>query len=400
MLTDAERLYVDSQPKAGRDGYLLLHQPLCLCGSVVLRSVFQFLFASLHRRAFALTQLPCQPPKTTTYFSKKLSFLSLASLLSLQFLTRSYFMAQSVVLCERYNIKKRTAVSRKPRSTKRDSPNPLPAVCDHPSLRIVSFRHHSVSRRHHTSSFVITCHDLSLHLPIKKFSYNHPMNTETIITEPITTPALCEMDRSRVVHISAQSNQSPVTCGQLWTLLDTCGHQKKDSFFIMNINDACFSPSSQTAVSAHSPRPFGRLWHELAPFGPIWPHFLSKTITAHNHPMNTETIITASFPETSVSLCPCGEFRHLFPPSISAFQVPRFGLICQFMTLTEQMTQLAEQAKAASRQLAKLTTAEKNACLLAMADASNKTAPPSKRPTPATWKPAPKPAFPAPCSTV
>jgi glutamate-5-semialdehyde dehydrogenase len=39
------------------------------------------------------------------------------------------------------------------------------------------------------------------------------------------------------------------------------------------------------------------------------------------------------------------------------------------MTLTEQMTQLGRQAKAASRQLAKLTTAEKNACLLAMADA-------------------------------
>jgi glutamate-5-semialdehyde dehydrogenase len=39
------------------------------------------------------------------------------------------------------------------------------------------------------------------------------------------------------------------------------------------------------------------------------------------------------------------------------------------MTLTEQMTQLAKQAKVASRQLAKLTTAEKNACLLTMADA-------------------------------
>ena len=39
------------------------------------------------------------------------------------------------------------------------------------------------------------------------------------------------------------------------------------------------------------------------------------------------------------------------------------------MNLTEQMTQLAQQAKAASRQLAKLTTAEKNSCLLAMADA-------------------------------
>ncbi len=39
------------------------------------------------------------------------------------------------------------------------------------------------------------------------------------------------------------------------------------------------------------------------------------------------------------------------------------------MKLTEQMTQLAKQAKAASRELARLTTAEKNACLLAMADA-------------------------------
>src|SRR5499427_6891735 len=39
------------------------------------------------------------------------------------------------------------------------------------------------------------------------------------------------------------------------------------------------------------------------------------------------------------------------------------------MTLTEQMTQLAKQAKAASRELARLTTAEKNSSLLAMADA-------------------------------
>jgi glutamate-5-semialdehyde dehydrogenase len=39
------------------------------------------------------------------------------------------------------------------------------------------------------------------------------------------------------------------------------------------------------------------------------------------------------------------------------------------MTLTEQMTQLAKDAKGASRELAKLTTAEKNACLLAMATA-------------------------------
>jgi glutamate-5-semialdehyde dehydrogenase len=40
--------------------------------------------------------------------------------------------------------------------------------------------------------------------------------------------------------------------------------------------------------------------------------------------------------------------------------------------LNEQMTQLAKQAKAASRELAKLSTAEKNSCLLAMADALEK----------------------------
>ena len=39
------------------------------------------------------------------------------------------------------------------------------------------------------------------------------------------------------------------------------------------------------------------------------------------------------------------------------------------MNLTDQMTQLAKQAKVASRQLAQLTAAEKNACLLAMATA-------------------------------
>jgi len=39
------------------------------------------------------------------------------------------------------------------------------------------------------------------------------------------------------------------------------------------------------------------------------------------------------------------------------------------MTLAEQMSQLARQAKAAARELAKLTTSDKNACLLAMAAA-------------------------------
>jgi glutamate-5-semialdehyde dehydrogenase len=44
------------------------------------------------------------------------------------------------------------------------------------------------------------------------------------------------------------------------------------------------------------------------------------------------------------------------------------------MTLTEQITQLARQARGASRELAKLTTADKNACLVAMAGALEKNA--------------------------
>ncbi|MBI5774727.1 MAG: glutamate-5-semialdehyde dehydrogenase [Verrucomicrobia bacterium] len=47
----------------------------------------------------------------------------------------------------------------------------------------------------------------------------------------------------------------------------------------------------------------------------------------------------------------------------------------QRMSLLEQMTQLAQQAKAASRELAQLTTAEKNAGLLAMAGALEQSAP-------------------------
>jgi len=46
------------------------------------------------------------------------------------------------------------------------------------------------------------------------------------------------------------------------------------------------------------------------------------------------------------------------------------------MTLTEQMTQLARQAKSAARQLARLTNADKNACLLAMADGLERNAAP------------------------
>jgi glutamate-5-semialdehyde dehydrogenase len=44
------------------------------------------------------------------------------------------------------------------------------------------------------------------------------------------------------------------------------------------------------------------------------------------------------------------------------------------MTLKEQMTHLARQAKEASRQLAKLSEGEKNHCLLAMAEGLEKNA--------------------------
>jgi acyl-CoA reductase-like NAD-dependent aldehyde dehydrogenase len=56
-----------------------------------------------------------------------------------------------------------------------------------------------------------------------------------------------------------------------------------------------------------------------------------------------------------------------FPVSI-----PPSLAYCFAMTLNEQMTLLAKQARAASRELAKLSTAQKNACLLAMADALEK----------------------------
>ena len=45
------------------------------------------------------------------------------------------------------------------------------------------------------------------------------------------------------------------------------------------------------------------------------------------------------------------------------------------MSLSEEMTQVARQAKAASRQLAQLTTRQKNDCLLAMADALDQNRP-------------------------
>src|SRR5947209_3027891 len=47
---------------------------------------------------------------------------------------------------------------------------------------------------------------------------------------------------------------------------------------------------------------------------------------------------------------------------------------CSAVTLHEQMLLLARQAKSASREMARLTTAQKNACLMAMADALDQNA--------------------------
>src|ERR1017187_8474718 len=58
----------------------------------------------------------------------------------------------------------------------------------------------------------------------------------------------------------------------------------------------------------------------------------------------------------------------------SHFSLWLFGLPSCPMTLNEQMTRLARQARVASRELAQLTTAEKNSCLLAMAAALEKNA--------------------------
>jgi glutamate-5-semialdehyde dehydrogenase len=60
------------------------------------------------------------------------------------------------------------------------------------------------------------------------------------------------------------------------------------------------------------------------------------------------------------------------------FRPFHFGVLAYFggvTTLREQMNELGRQAKAASRELAKLTTAEKNACLLAMAKALERESP-------------------------
>jgi glutamate-5-semialdehyde dehydrogenase len=66
-------------------------------------------------------------------------------------------------------------------------------------------------------------------------------------------------------------------------------------------------------------------------------------------------------------------------PSLPGENIPAFATrkVCRKfrrMTLTEQMTALARQARAASRELAKLTTEEKNRCLIAMADALERNA--------------------------
>ena len=70
-----------------------------------------------------------------------------------------------------------------------------------------------------------------------------------------------------------------------------------------------------------------------------------------------------------IANCQCPRFPLFTPP---------FPPIVSPMTLTEQMTLLGRQAKAASRELAKLATAEKDSCLLAMAEGLEKNAGPIK----------------------
>src|SRR5262245_56538736 len=66
---------------------------------------------------------------------------------------------------------------------------------------------------------------------------------------------------------------------------------------------------------------------------------------------------------------PSGKFRCCRRRPLHAWNPANAPVGSGSMTLAEQMTQLARQAKAASRVLAGLSTAEKNFCLLAMADA-------------------------------
>ena len=65
--------------------------------------------------------------------------------------------------------------------------------------------------------------------------------------------------------------------------------------------------------------------------------------------------------------------RHI-PSSQTCAFIRRVLGYADSVTLTEQITQLARQAKAASRELAKLSTREKDDCLSAMADALEKNA--------------------------
>jgi glutamate-5-semialdehyde dehydrogenase len=69
-----------------------------------------------------------------------------------------------------------------------------------------------------------------------------------------------------------------------------------------------------------------------------------------------------------------GLFREAGRPKTSTFFTAILAYFIR-VNLNEQMMQLAKQAKSASRELAKLTTAEKNACLLAMATALEQNAP-------------------------
>jgi glutamate-5-semialdehyde dehydrogenase len=76
-------------------------------------------------------------------------------------------------------------------------------------------------------------------------------------------------------------------------------------------------------------------------------------------------LAAAFFPPQAAPTCPLDVFLALIFADLAYFAA---------VTLNEQMMLLGRQAKAASRELAKLTTAEKDACLLAMADALERNA--------------------------
>ncbi|MGZ4974281.1 MAG: hypothetical protein ACXWDN_16090 [Limisphaerales bacterium] len=100
------------------------------------------------------------------------------------------------------------------------------------------------------SSLITTRHHIR---PLKKFSHNHPMNTQTTFTKPITTAAPLR---------NPSPNQPPKTNKPIKRTSPS--DTKKRILFYYEHQRRLSSPSSQTAVSAHGPG------HSLAVFGTNW----------------------------------------------------------------------------------------------------------------------------------